>query len=230
MKQFYNYTFRGFNYNIISVRAQNKNNALTKIVNVIKQNLPKYTAYLKNLDQDKLVKHLKNNTTRTYYKPKNILTDIRLTCGVFIINTTYNEVLVGRVTGSKDNRWDIPKGQIDDNETFEDAAIREAFEETNVDLDMVIRNSNCVFRELPYQYYNKHKQGVSELRTVAKYFVLETDYDFSTTNLVCDSTFTDKITGEEKPEFDIVKFVKLDELPAIHYSQFKALRELKYIQ
>lgn len=46
----------------------------------------------------------------------------------------YNgSVLIGHVTG--DRHWDLPKGGVDNGETFLDGAIRECQEEFGIDLD-----------------------------------------------------------------------------------------------
>lgn len=223
------YTFKGYNNTNITVVATNKQAAMIQVLKIIKKHLPKYTWFINGLDINKRIAYLQNSIKKTTYKLPTQLNDLRMTCGVFIINK-YGEVVVGRVTGSNPVRWDIPKGQIDvTDDNFWEAAIRETKEESNIDLKFIISNSNTTITGLPYYYYNKNKFTVSQIKTVAKYFIVETDFDFRKTDLFCASTFTNKNTGEVRPEFDIVKFVKLDELPNIHYSQLKVLSDYKFI-
>ena len=53
-------------------------------------------------------------------------------CGVLIVNEA-NELLVCKVALSK-SRWDIPKGGLNEGESFRQCAIRECLEETGFDV------------------------------------------------------------------------------------------------
>jgi len=52
-----------------------------------------------------------------------------------IIKNKHNQILRCKPFGKSDGRCDIPKGQIEDGETPLQAAIRETFEETGIDLN-----------------------------------------------------------------------------------------------
>lgn len=58
---------------------------------------------------------------------------MKITCGIFLFDVEEN-ILICRVTYSK-NLWSIPKGLVDENETFIDTALRELKEETSIILN-----------------------------------------------------------------------------------------------
>ena len=58
---------------------------------------------------------------------------MQLTCGIFIINSD-EKVLIVHPTHAKNTMWSIPKGGIEKGETELEAAYREVYEETNIDL------------------------------------------------------------------------------------------------
>jgi len=59
---------------------------------------------------------------------------MEIACGIFIIDKNGN-VLICCPRGTKDkHNWTIPKGKVEKDETFIDAAIRETLEETGLDL------------------------------------------------------------------------------------------------
>ena len=71
--------------------------------------------------------------TGMYIKDKNNNTDItRITkAGVLLYDEKCTSVLLVQ---SRGNLWGIPKGTLEENETFHDAAIREVMEETGINL------------------------------------------------------------------------------------------------
>jgi len=56
-----------------------------------------------------------------------------IAAGVFLIKKDGN-LLICHPTNHNKNFWTIPKGKVDAGEDYVDAAIRETFEETNIDL------------------------------------------------------------------------------------------------
>ena len=55
----------------------------------------------------------------------------KTSAGIIIVNE-FNEVLMGRVTGSVPVRWDLPKGAMEKNETPVQSAVRECHEEFGI--------------------------------------------------------------------------------------------------
>jgi len=58
---------------------------------------------------------------------------MRITNGAYIIDKRGN-ILITHPTNHVNTLWSIPKGLTDDDETSKEAAIREVWEETNLDL------------------------------------------------------------------------------------------------
>ncbi|MDO5859344.1 NUDIX hydrolase [Methanobrevibacter sp.] len=65
------------------------------------------------------------------YKIPSITTDI------FIFDDDFNFILIKRKNNPFKNQWAIPGGYVEYGETVENAAIREAKEETNIDVELI---------------------------------------------------------------------------------------------
>ena len=112
------------------------------------------------------------------------------TCGLFLINNK-NEIVLGHPSNSPYYFWSIPKGLVEKDESFLDAALRETFEETNIKLDI---NSNKIKRILEFDII-RYKKTKKQLKS----YVIIIDDDFSDIDLKCTSTFDNK-QGEKVPE------------------------------
>jgi 8-oxo-dGTP pyrophosphatase MutT (NUDIX family) len=138
------------------------------------------------------------------------------TCGVFIINKN-NEVLICHPTRHPQTEWSIPKGKIEKGEDFVDAAIRETFEETNVDLTHV---SSII--KLDSQLYN-HKKKVLQ-----PFLVLELknpNIDFNSFEFKCNSNVPEERGGF--PEMDDFKWVTIESArELLHYTQSNCLDKI----
>jgi 8-oxo-dGTP pyrophosphatase MutT (NUDIX family) len=75
-----------------------------------------------------------------------------ITSGIFIVNKK-NEVLICHPTNHAPTFWSIPKGVVEKGEMILDAAIRETFEETNIDFSKAIG-----LRQLESVEYKKGKK------------------------------------------------------------------------
>jgi bis(5'-nucleosidyl)-tetraphosphatase len=62
------------------------------------------------------------------------------------------------------NRWDLPKGHIDDGETIEQAAIRELHEETGIEYDAIWHDP--VFRYVQFYDVTTKKNGIKRKQLV----------------------------------------------------------------
>ena len=65
------------------------------------------------------------------YKKPSITTDI------FIFDDNFNFILIKRKNNPFKNYWALPGGFVDYGETVESAAIREAKEETSIDVELI---------------------------------------------------------------------------------------------
>lgn len=74
-----------------------------------------------------------------------------------------NKLLLAHPTGQNDKMWGIPKGKIEKDETYLQAAIRETYEELGIHVNPMLlfkkdfytilyrnRNSNVIYKELYY--------------------------------------------------------------------------------
>lgn len=129
----------------------------------------------------------------------------KTTCGTLVKDIDDNFLIVRPTGNNKD--WSIPKGISDKNETLVQAALRELFEETNLDL----KNEN--YSICGIYPYNKEK----------KLFVIfiKLNYSLKDFNFVCNSFFNDK--GTRLPEidkFDLVPKNELSEKLSKNFSHF----------
>lgn len=131
---------------------------------------------------------------------------MKVTAGLFIVNRK-GEILIGHVTNQCEKTWSIPKGLVEDGEEHLNAALRETFEETDIDF----RGYKVhIIPPQPYSHGKKMLQG---------FVVLESEHntDFSTFEPIC----TSMVPAEEPfPEIDYFKWVHFDEVNEfIHETQ-----------
>ena len=141
----------------------------------------------------------------------------RKSAGIILFNGD-DKVLIEHPTNHDPNFWSFPKGMVDENETYFEAALRECLEETSLDLSKI---DYKIITELPdITFKNKRK--------VLKLFVLKTNenlYDFP---FKCESMVTKNRDGSLRdyifPEVDDFKWVSLEEAyPLLHESQQRAV-------
>lgn len=137
------------------------------------------------------------------------------TCGIFIFDQT-GKILICRPTGIKTkDGWSIPKGKREKDETSEDAALRELYEETSLTLSTMKKRLVDVGTE-KYKSKKKKFQG----------FVLVIETTIPVEKLKC----LTKIDGDRsKVEIDAYEMVDPEEaLERIHFTQAKVLK--KYLK
>ena len=117
-----------------------------------------------------------------------------LSCGVLVFSPP-GELLLGHATGSP--RWDIPKGIAEGQETPLAAALREAAEETGLQLA-----ADALVEVGRFSYLRG--------KDLALYAALVEGLDAA--HCVCSSTFCDA-KGRDRPEFDAFRWVPWDQVP-----------------
>lgn len=141
--------------------------------------------------------------------------------GLFLVKNDQT-ILIGHPTGHYDNVWSIPKGKIESGEDYLDAALRECYEETNVDLRPYLP---CNYYELNKEVY-KHKK--KELYPFV-IFQRDIDVDFNSFELKCNS-FVDKDSKYNAglPEMDDFRWVTIEEAKLLlHHTQSACLDKIK---
>lgn len=119
--------------------------------------------------------------------------DKTLSCGLILTNN--NKILLGHVTGKK--FWDIPKGEIEDNESHIECCLRELEEETNLDY----QNLSKGFTELGLYKYNTNKD----------LYLYKIEHDIQDLTKLCCNSYFD-MDGIKVPEIDRYKMVPFDEI------------------
>lgn len=111
-------------------------------------------------------------------------------CGIIFYRK--NQILIGHATGQ--DHWDIPKGKMEDGESFEEAAKRECKEEIGF---IIPDNSLVLLGDVSYRK-GKH---------LVLFFYIGSDMPV-VEDCVCTSTYKNKY-GNVKPEFDKFKYIDL---------------------
>lgn len=138
------------------------------------------------------------------------------TAGIFIIRND-NKLLIAHPTGGRPDKWSIPKGRPENNEYFTDAAVREVFEECNIDLSKwkILHNLD------PVKYEKKEK-------TLHPYVFFERQnfIDLDEFELKCNENVPEEMGGY--PEMDDFKWVTIEEARKVLYkSQVKCLDRIQ---
>jgi 8-oxo-dGTP pyrophosphatase MutT (NUDIX family) len=140
--------------------------------------------------------------------------------GIFIINKDLN-VLICHPTRHAKNFWSIPKGKLDSGESLVDAAIRETYEECNIELNEYY---NKLIPLPPVTYSHKKKE-------IRPFVLFETDcvgLDLSKFELKCNSNVPEERGGF--PEMDDFKWVTIDVAELLlHETQVTCLNNIKII-
>jgi 8-oxo-dGTP pyrophosphatase MutT (NUDIX family) len=89
---------------------------------------------------------------------------MKITCGIYLYNINSKKFLLCHATRSKANLWSIPKGILDENETIEEAAFRELFEETGIMKDEM---KLMFMQSLPPVKYKKQNKVLESFLIVA---------------------------------------------------------------
>ena len=129
-------------------------------------------------------------------------------CGVIILKD--DTILLGHATNQ--THWDIPKGRMEDGETYLEAVLRETEEEIGHKLNP---------EDLKFIGDGSYRST----KDLALFLYCGEPIDIST--CFCDSTFIEESDNREYPEFDDFKYVKLSDLD--QYLRPNLIRSIKEI-
>jgi|688.fasta_scaffold27763_24 8-oxo-dGTP pyrophosphatase MutT (NUDIX family) len=144
-----------------------------------------------------------------------------ITSGLFIFRKD-KKFLVCHPTNHKENFFSIPKGKVEEDEIFLECAIRETYEETNLDL------KSCLDFDI---YYLGTKDYKNKKKRLYPFLLLEKDdsqFDWNSIELKCNSMVVkQKIIF---PEMDGYKWITIKEAKNIlHETQVSCLIEINEI-
>lgn len=134
-----------------------------------------------------------------------------IAAGLFIIRKD-KKLLICHPTNHAEDFYSIPKGKVEENETFLEGAFRETYEETNLSL----KDSNK-FTIYPLQSVNySHKKKILYPFVCLENF--DSKFDWDSVDLKCNSDVED--ARGNFPEMDGYKWVTLEEArPLLHNTQ-----------
>ena len=134
-----------------------------------------------------------------------------IAAGLFIIRKD-KKLLICHPTNHAEDFYSIPKGKVEENETFLEGAFRETYEETNLNL----KDSNK-FTVYPLQSVNyTHKRKILYPFVCLENFDSKIEWD--AVELKCNSDVED--ARGNFPEMDGYKWVTLEEArPLLHNTQ-----------
>lgn len=140
----------------------------------------------------------------------NDLLNLPKTCGLIVVSP--EGWLLGKVSAL--NYWDLPKGKMDPNETPQETAVRECFEEMGLDFSSFISQ----FEDLGEMPYNTKRGKRLHL------FRLTLDHSWDLSG--CKSTPIEKNNGEVVFEMDDWQWIKPEHvLLAVNRRMGKHLRK-----
>ena len=129
------------------------------------------------------------------------MSSIVAAAGIFFINKE-NKVLICHPTNGSEDTWSIPKGKVEKEEYCLDAAVRETFEETNIDLSNYI--DDCI--KLESQNYKHKKKRLHPFVIFEKTCI---GLDSKRFDIKCNSNVPEDRGGF--PEMDDYRWVTIDE-------------------
>jgi 8-oxo-dGTP pyrophosphatase MutT (NUDIX family) len=121
--------------------------------------------------------------------------------GLFIVRQD-NQILICHPTNHKRDFFSIPKGKVEDDETFLEAAFRETYEETNLDLSK--SNDFTIFPMQSVNYSHK-KKILYPFLCLEK---VESNFNWEDQVIKCNSNVPEDRGGF--PEMDGYKWVTLN--------------------
>lgn len=140
-----------------------------------------------------------------------------IAAGIFLLKDD-GHILVCHPTNHAPDFWSIPKGKLDKGETPLQAAIRETFEETNIDL----KDYKAIKALAPVNYGHKKKM----IHPFILWEHANSHYDWTKFEIKCNSNVPEDRGGF--PEMDDYKWVTISEARNIlHETQVACLDEIE---
>lgn len=147
-----------------------------------------------------------------------------IAAGIFIIRRD-KKLLVCHPTNHAADFWSIPKGKTEEGETMVQAALRETFEETNLDLTTNDAILSFNVHSLDPVNYGHKKKIIHPFVYVENIY---TKINWEELEIKCNSNVAKERGGF--PEMDAYKWVTLDEArPLLHDTQAACLDKIKEI-
>lgn len=140
-----------------------------------------------------------------------------IAAGIFLVNK-YSELLICHPTNHKPDFFSIPKGKVEEGESLLECALRETYEETNIDL------SKCgnIIQLTPVKY--RHNKKI--LHPFLVWEPLNQEIDWYSFDIKCLTHVPEDRGGY--PEMDDYKWVSLGEATTLlHYVQAMCIDEVK---
>lgn len=145
------------------------------------------------------------------------------TCGLYIVNKS-GKLLICHPTHHSPNFWSIPKGKLDEGESYLEGAIRETQEETNIDFNLA--KGKVIFHYLAPTVYRSKRKTLFGFAVFENEFDDSMPFDLDKIEIKCNSMVDDK----DFPENDDFKWVSLSEAAnLLHESQIPNLIKIKNI-
>lgn len=94
-------------------------------------------------------------------------TKLQFSAGGVAFRRHRGQIEVALISVGADNRWQLPKGQVDKGESTEDAALREVREETGIDAEMIDR-----IDKVEYWYVSKEQGSPVRYHKFVYFFLL----------------------------------------------------------
>ncbi len=143
-----------------------------------------------------------------------------IAAGIFIVRKD-NMLLVCHPTNHAVDFWSIPKGKVEEGETMLEAAIRETYEETNIDLTSISESHYNLHELEPVDYGHKKK-------IIHPFLLLEVTnsrFPWDNIEIKCNSNVPADRGGF--PEMDAYKWVSLEHAKLIlHATQVACLDKI----
>ena len=139
--------------------------------------------------------------------------------GIYIVNNK-GEILMGHPTGNKYKFWSIPKGKMDKGESTWQTAMRETYEESNIDFRDI---------ELDKVYELPSVKYASGKKRLYPFVVMECNnqLEFWELDIKCNSTVSeDSKWNAGKLEFDEFKWCSFEEAEEMLHSSQKSSIEI----